>query len=236
MTFAVSSSSSAFSPQRLMFFYFLKKCIESFDVSELLSCLVLQNTAGNPVCGKFLVWKFWRKSCTAVLSCFVFFFFQIQQRKWCFEGFQGWMHWWVQTSIVLPAIKHLNSSQAVCGFCGWQKFQTLLLFFNSTIHFKSAKLAEKYSDPSSLVITKPGIIIRLCHCEEMLAFSECVCLCVSVFVFLGLSDLIHDNLTESKRTINLLQRMNIYQEVFLSVLYRLLPIQVTHHSAVSYLQ
>ncbi|XP_029982908.1 probable C-mannosyltransferase DPY19L3 isoform X1 [Sphaeramia orbicularis] len=41
----------------------------------------------------------------------------------------------------------------------------------------------------------------------------------------GLSDLIHDNLTESKRTINLLQRMNIYQEVFLSILYRLLPIQ-----------
>uniref|UniRef100_A0A665WC79 Dpy-19 like C-mannosyltransferase 3 n=1 Tax=Echeneis naucrates TaxID=173247 RepID=A0A665WC79_ECHNA len=41
----------------------------------------------------------------------------------------------------------------------------------------------------------------------------------------GLSDLIHDNLTESKRTINLLQRMNIYQEVFLSVLYKLLPIQ-----------
>ncbi|XP_075884563.1 protein C-mannosyl-transferase DPY19L3 [Nelusetta ayraudi] len=41
----------------------------------------------------------------------------------------------------------------------------------------------------------------------------------------GLSGLIHDNLTESKRTINLLQRMNIYQEVFLSVLYRLLPIR-----------
>ncbi|KAI4830207.1 hypothetical protein KUCAC02_001857, partial [Chaenocephalus aceratus] len=44
----------------------------------------------------------------------------------------------------------------------------------------------------------------------------------------GLSDLIHDNLTESKRTINLLQRMNIYQEVFLSVLYRLLPIQAVY--------
>lgn len=41
----------------------------------------------------------------------------------------------------------------------------------------------------------------------------------------GLAELIHDNLTESKRTINLLQRMNIYQEVFLSVLYRLLPLQ-----------
>ncbi|KAG7266303.1 hypothetical protein CRUP_005342 [Coryphaenoides rupestris] len=41
----------------------------------------------------------------------------------------------------------------------------------------------------------------------------------------GLWDLVHDNLTESKRTINLLQRMNIYQEVFLSVLYRVLPIQ-----------
>uniref|UniRef100_A0A3P8UJS0 Dpy-19 like C-mannosyltransferase 3 n=1 Tax=Cynoglossus semilaevis TaxID=244447 RepID=A0A3P8UJS0_CYNSE len=41
----------------------------------------------------------------------------------------------------------------------------------------------------------------------------------------GLSDLINDNLTESRRTINLLQRMNIYQEVFLSLFYRLLPIQ-----------
>ncbi|XP_061101595.1 probable C-mannosyltransferase DPY19L3 [Conger conger] len=41
----------------------------------------------------------------------------------------------------------------------------------------------------------------------------------------GLQDLINDNATESRRTINLLQRMNIYQEVFLSILYRLLPIQ-----------
>lgn len=57
----------------------------------------------------------------------------------------------------------------------------------------------------------------------------CVCACVCLFSFPGLSELIHDNLTESKRTINLLQRMNIYQEVFLSVLYRLLPIQVNHH-------
>ncbi|XP_019740049.1 probable C-mannosyltransferase DPY19L3 isoform X2 [Hippocampus comes] len=44
----------------------------------------------------------------------------------------------------------------------------------------------------------------------------------------GLSELIHDNLTESKRTINLLQRMNIYQEVLLSILYRLLPIQAVY--------
>ncbi|KAL1007129.1 hypothetical protein UPYG_G00082400 [Umbra pygmaea] len=41
----------------------------------------------------------------------------------------------------------------------------------------------------------------------------------------GLSELISDNATESKRTINLLQRMNIHQEVFLGVLYRILPIQ-----------
>ncbi|KAJ8247353.1 hypothetical protein GJAV_G00245400 [Gymnothorax javanicus] len=41
----------------------------------------------------------------------------------------------------------------------------------------------------------------------------------------GLSDLINDNATESRRTINLLQRMNIYQEVILSILYRVLPIQ-----------
>uniref|UniRef100_A0A672LDF3 Dpy-19 like C-mannosyltransferase 3 n=1 Tax=Sinocyclocheilus grahami TaxID=75366 RepID=A0A672LDF3_SINGR len=41
----------------------------------------------------------------------------------------------------------------------------------------------------------------------------------------GLYELIHDNTTESKRTINMLQRMNIYQEVFLGILYRILPIQ-----------
>lgn len=36
----------------------------------------------------------------------------------------------------------------------------------------------------------------------------------------------YDNKTESMRTINLLQRMNIYQEVFLSAVYRALPVQV----------
>lgn len=50
-----------------------------------------------------------------------------------------------------------------------------------------------------------------------------------VLVFTGLYELIHDNTTESKRTINILQRMNIYQEVFLSILYRILPIQVFNH-------
>lgn len=48
-------------------------------------------------------------------------------------------------------------------------------------------------------------------------------------MFTGLYELIHDNTTESKRTINILQRMNIYQEVFLSILYRILPIQVFNH-------
>ncbi|XP_015224035.1 protein C-mannosyl-transferase DPY19L3 isoform X1 [Lepisosteus oculatus] len=41
----------------------------------------------------------------------------------------------------------------------------------------------------------------------------------------GVFELINDNNTESKRTINLLQRMNIYQELFLSILYRILPVQ-----------
>lgn len=41
----------------------------------------------------------------------------------------------------------------------------------------------------------------------------------------GFHGLMYDNKTESMRTINLLQRMNIYQEVFLSILYRVLPIQ-----------
>ncbi|KAM8983030.1 protein C-mannosyl-transferase DPY19L3 isoform 3-T4 [Ara ararauna] len=41
----------------------------------------------------------------------------------------------------------------------------------------------------------------------------------------GLHDLVYDNKTESVRTINILERMNVYQEVFLSILYRILPIQ-----------
>ncbi|XP_047929434.1 protein C-mannosyl-transferase DPY19L3 isoform X2 [Anser cygnoides] len=41
----------------------------------------------------------------------------------------------------------------------------------------------------------------------------------------GLHALVYDNKTESVRTINILERMNVYQEVFLSILYRILPIQ-----------
>ncbi|KAM4722999.1 protein C-mannosyl-transferase DPY19L3 [Rhinophrynus dorsalis] len=39
----------------------------------------------------------------------------------------------------------------------------------------------------------------------------------------GLTDLVYDNKTESMRTINILERMNVYQEVLLAVMYRSLP-------------
>ncbi|XP_066493337.1 protein C-mannosyl-transferase DPY19L3 isoform X2 [Tiliqua scincoides] len=41
----------------------------------------------------------------------------------------------------------------------------------------------------------------------------------------GLQDLIYDNKTESLRIINILKRMNVYQEVYLSILYRIFPIE-----------
>ncbi|XP_041353948.1 probable C-mannosyltransferase DPY19L3 [Gigantopelta aegis] len=41
----------------------------------------------------------------------------------------------------------------------------------------------------------------------------------------GIQSLIHDNLTEYPSTINILERMNIYQEVFLAVMYRTLGIR-----------
>ncbi|XP_069125693.1 protein C-mannosyl-transferase DPY19L3-like [Argopecten irradians] len=41
----------------------------------------------------------------------------------------------------------------------------------------------------------------------------------------GLYDITHDNMTEHPSTINVLERMNIYQEVVLSILYRVLPIK-----------
>jgi hypothetical protein len=43
----------------------------------------------------------------------------------------------------------------------------------------------------------------------------------------GLSDLTHDNTTEHLRTINILERFNIYQEVILSALYKLTPMKVS---------
>uniref|UniRef100_K1PWP7 Dpy-19-like protein 3 n=1 Tax=Magallana gigas TaxID=29159 RepID=K1PWP7_MAGGI len=41
----------------------------------------------------------------------------------------------------------------------------------------------------------------------------------------GLHSLVYDNVTEHPDTINVLERMNVYQEVVLSVLYRILPIK-----------
>uniref|UniRef100_A0ACB8EA32 Uncharacterized protein n=1 Tax=Sphaerodactylus townsendi TaxID=933632 RepID=A0ACB8EA32_9SAUR len=41
----------------------------------------------------------------------------------------------------------------------------------------------------------------------------------------GLNSLMYDNKTESMRTINILERMNVYQEVLLSILYRTLHIK-----------
>ncbi|XP_021374875.1 probable C-mannosyltransferase DPY19L3 [Mizuhopecten yessoensis] len=43
----------------------------------------------------------------------------------------------------------------------------------------------------------------------------------------GLYEITHDNMTEHPSTINVLERMNIYQEVILSILYRVLPIKVS---------
>lgn len=42
----------------------------------------------------------------------------------------------------------------------------------------------------------------------------------------GLYDLTHDNVTEHLRTINILERFNIYQEVILGALYKVSPIKV----------
>lgn len=47
-----------------------------------------------------------------------------------------------------------------------------------------------------------------------------------VLNFVGIHDVMHDNRTEHLRTINILERFNIYQEVILAALYRILPIQV----------
>ena len=57
------------------------------------------------------------------------------------------------------------------------------------------------------------LYVKLVHCD---LFS----------IILGLHQLTHDNVTEHPDTINILERMNIYQEVILSIMYRILPIKV----------
>ena len=47
-----------------------------------------------------------------------------------------------------------------------------------------------------------------------------------MFSYLGIHGLMYDNKTEHLRTINILERFNIYQEVILGVLYRLLSLKV----------
>jgi len=42
-------------------------------------------------------------------------------------------------------------------------------------------------------------------------------------IFQGVRDLTRDNMTEHPSTINILSRMNIYQEVLLAAVYRLIP-------------
>ena len=50
--------------------------------------------------------------------------------------------------------------------------------------------------------------------------------------FTGLYDLMHDSSTESGRTVNILKRFNVFQEVVLAALYRLFPLKV--HMSITY--
>jgi hypothetical protein len=52
-------------------------------------------------------------------------------------------------------------------------------------------------------------------------------LTLCVLFYQGIDDLMHDNKTEHLRTINILERFNIYQEVILAVLYKLSPFRVS---------
>jgi len=43
------------------------------------------------------------------------------------------------------------------------------------------------------------------------------------WIFQAVSELTRDNITEHPSTINVFSRMNIYQELFLAAIYRLIP-------------
>lgn len=64
--------------------------------------------------------------------------------------------------------------------------------------------------------------------ESGLYFSYYKQIVLAPTFFQGIHDVMHDNRTEHLRTINILERFNIYQEVILAALYRILPIQVEY--------
>jgi len=64
--------------------------------------------------------------------------------------------------------------------------------------------------------------------ESGLYFSYYKQIVLAPSLFQGIHDIMNDNRTEHLRTINILERFNIYQEVILAALYRILPIQVEY--------
>ncbi|XP_068755171.1 protein C-mannosyl-transferase DPY19L3-like isoform X2 [Montipora capricornis] len=64
--------------------------------------------------------------------------------------------------------------------------------------------------------------------EAGLYFSYYKQIVLAPSFFKGVNDLMHDNKTEHLRTINILERFNIYQEVILAALYRILPIEMEY--------
>ena len=80
----------------------------------------------------------------------------------------------------------------------WSLYRTLYYSNGYTITGKS--LIQLYSNPT----------------RNLLNFKH----------FTGIYSLIHDNTTENGRTINIFKRFNIFQEVVLAALYRLLSLKV----------
>lgn len=64
--------------------------------------------------------------------------------------------------------------------------------------------------------------------EAGLYFSYYKQIVLAPSFFKGIQDLMQDNKTEHLRTINILERFNIYQEVILGALYRILPIKMEY--------
>lgn len=53
------------------------------------------------------------------------------------------------------------------------------------------------------------------------------------YCFIGMKELVSDKLTEHPDTINILARMNVYQEVILAFLYRTLGLSVIINSSLN---
>lgn len=105
---------------------------------------------------------------------------------------------------------HLGICLIAMVYCGYKHAELMYTIHENNMWFSNIKEVER------------EISFRT---ESGLYYSYFKQMVQAPSISQGLHSLVYDNVTEHPDTINVFERMNVYQEVVLSVLYRILPIK-----------